>query len=195
MIIDVIKNVKKLFSILANNFGKVVKGIRDLFVYSVLMVPFISVLVDINSNDVNLVEFLRSLALTGIGATLVGLKHHGVDIFNKIKNKFNNLVMKIFKKNEFHEFNEEFLLESLIPDSARAPEVKITKLEFSVMFKLKIRPRKISNLKRDLKLQNPSLKELISLITDLFHRDLIKQGDDKLFYLTDSGEELISKFV
>ena len=91
MIIDVIKNVKKLFSILASNFGKVIKGIRDLFIYSILLVAFISVLVDVNINDINLVEFLKSVTLTGVGATLVGLKYYGTDIFNKIKNKFDNL--------------------------------------------------------------------------------------------------------
>lgn len=94
--INTLKNFTKLFESIAEQFGKTIKGMMDMFAYSALLVPFTIGLIDlINLYKLDFQTFSNvmttptgSLISTGIGVLTLSLKH----IISYLIKKINRLL-------------------------------------------------------------------------------------------------------
>lgn len=98
-----LKSIKEIFSSLVKKFGKVIISFKDLFAYTALYVPFLSVLFDISLSDHLNLDTLPDLLnditnksgvikSTIVGISLLGMKHFSKFIFTKIKDKYYQLI-------------------------------------------------------------------------------------------------------
>lgn len=85
-IISNIKSFRKLFNIIAKNFGKIISSISDMFVFTALLVPTMHIILKlINSNDLTTSDFNSLLIALTTGVITLGMKNSINILINKIK--------------------------------------------------------------------------------------------------------------
>ena len=89
-VIQSIKSIKNIFSLIGKHIGAVIGGVVDMFVYTSLLIPIMNgILSVINKYDLTLDTLPQNfLGLTAGIATIIA-KHGVIEILNRLKDRFN----------------------------------------------------------------------------------------------------------
>lgn len=101
-LIEALKSIKNIFSIICKHIGIVVCGFMDMFAHTGLLIPFMNgIIYIIGKYDLTIDSIIRNFAGLGIGIGTIIAKHIIIDIIKNLKDKFyidKNIDTPIIKK-------------------------------------------------------------------------------------------------
>jgi hypothetical protein len=88
-LIEALKSIKNIFSIIGKHIGAVVGGFMDMFAYTGLLIPVMNgIMYIIGKYDLTMDTMIQNFVGLGIGVGTIISKHGIIDIIDRIKDRF-----------------------------------------------------------------------------------------------------------
>lgn len=88
-LIEAMKSIKNVFSIIGKHVGAVVGGFMDMFAYTGLLIPVMNgIMYVIGKYDLTIDSMINNFVGLGIGVGTIIAKHGIIDIIDKLRDKF-----------------------------------------------------------------------------------------------------------
>lgn len=88
-LIQSLKSIKNIFSIIGKHIGAVIGGVIDMFAYTSLLIPLLNgVMAVIHKYDLNMETLPQNFLGLAVGVGTIIAKHGIIEIINRLKDKF-----------------------------------------------------------------------------------------------------------
>lgn len=89
-LVEGLKSIRNIFSLIGKHIGKVIIGFIDMFAYTAMLIPIMNgILSIVGKYDLNLDTLPQNFIGLGMGVGTIIAKHGISEIINKLKGKFN----------------------------------------------------------------------------------------------------------